>query len=195
MNELEKRRYQEIFYNISKINKKLNKYDYGMLNNGKKFTNQLNGGLYRTITPKDFEKYKIGVCWDFANYQSYWFDKNCPEVYYKLYYLEWNNCDNTHTFLAFKWIDRKWYIFESCWVSHQGIFPFRSEEEMLNYYIDELMINAENKGYALFSYKRTDEEFKNGGEFVDYIINNGKLERDNYDYYNKRIRPYLKSKK
>ena len=27
MNELEKRRYQEIFYNISKINKKLNKYD------------------------------------------------------------------------------------------------------------------------------------------------------------------------
>ena len=28
MNELEKRRYQEIFYNISRINKKLNKYDY-----------------------------------------------------------------------------------------------------------------------------------------------------------------------
>ena len=47
-----------------------------MLYNGKRLTNQLNGGLYRTITPKDFEKYKIGVCWDFANYQSYWFDKN-----------------------------------------------------------------------------------------------------------------------
>ena len=56
MNELEKRRYQEIFYNISKINKKLNKYDYGMLYNGKRLTNQLNGGLYRTITPRDFEK-------------------------------------------------------------------------------------------------------------------------------------------
>ena len=62
MNELEKRRYQEIFYNISKINKKLNKYDYGMLYNGKRLTNQLNGGLYRTITPRDFEKYKIGIC-------------------------------------------------------------------------------------------------------------------------------------
>ena len=70
MNELEKRRYQEIFYNISKINKKLNKYDYGMLNNGKKFTNQLNGKLNRTITARDFEKYKIKECWDFANYQS-----------------------------------------------------------------------------------------------------------------------------
>ena len=66
---------------------------------------------------------------------------------------------------------------------------------MLNYYIDELMIDAKNKGYALFSYKRTDEEFKNGGEFIDYIINNGKLERDNYDYFNKKIKPYLKSKK
>lgn len=191
MNELMKQRYQEIFYNISKLNKELNTFEYGMVHNGKKISNYLDGKYYRTVPVEDFLKCKTGVCWDFVNYQSYWFDKNCPEVYYKLYYLEWNKCDNTHTFMAFKWIDKKWYIFESCWKSHKGIIPFKTEEEMLDYYIDDLMIDATNKGYALFTYKRTDKLFKNGEEYVDYMVKNAQLEKDNLNYYNKEIKPFI----
>ena len=53
-------------------------WDYGVLKNGKKIIDTENfdwGKDYRTIPINEMKKNKIGVCWDFVNYQHDYFKK------------------------------------------------------------------------------------------------------------------------
>lgn len=120
---------------ILDFNKELNKYDYGVLINGKVETNMDNINFSqdcRTISVSDFAKYKAGVCWDYVNYEAKWFKSHGYE--YQAYYLELddNNRMLAHTFILFKVPNSdKVYHFESCWFKYRGIEAFNTESEAL----------------------------------------------------------------
>lgn len=61
---------------IQKLNKKLNNYDYGIVIDGKPITSDskdYNTDKSKTLSIEEFSKYKIGSCWDYTNYEAWYF--------------------------------------------------------------------------------------------------------------------------
>lgn len=119
---------------IIDLNSRLNGYEYGFISRDRKHRhiNTENFEGYQVLKPEEFEKYKIGVCWDYAIYEAWWFKKNLPDVEYHTWFIVYGNDDDcpTHTFLTFNF-NGKWYWFESSYHKHQGIWESESEENIL----------------------------------------------------------------
>ena len=115
---------------IRNLNNTLNKYKYGVLINNRVEVNDIDFGKYRTLKIEEFEKYKVGVCWDFVNYEAYWFSKH--NYKYKTIYMVLDDNANcpTHTFLLF-YLNNKVYWFESSWFAYQGIHEYNNEYEAI----------------------------------------------------------------
>lgn len=112
-------------------------YKYGAVKNGKPVKNINNFDFYsdyNSITPKEFEKYKAGICYDFVHYEALWFQKNGYqfETYYLEAYDEDGDCPS-HTFLVFYLPDsKKAYYFDPPNNRGKGIEEFNSKTELLN---------------------------------------------------------------
>lgn len=135
---------------IRAFNDTLNNYDYGYYN--LKTHQKVTGAdmsAYRTISPAEYAKYQLGVCWDFVEYEKYWFDRYFSNVHTQLYYLEANDKSNsTHTFLTFQY-NGKWYWFESSWYRYRGIHEYTSESSMVSDVIEKFRPEKTNTVYAL----------------------------------------------
>lgn len=71
-----------------------NNWDYGVIVNGKKVTDlsKMDWSKYRTRPVKDLAKDKIGLCWDFVNYQHAVLDKQgIPNKNYMAVYRRSND--------------------------------------------------------------------------------------------------------
>lgn len=103
---------------------------------------------YKTLSIDEFLKYQIGTCWDYSEFEAWFFEKyfnykmnyNKPleENEFSLYYMEIkedNNCPS-HTWLAYK-DKNKIKIFESSWKSNSGIKIFNSEKDMIESYLSQ----------------------------------------------------------
>lgn len=136
----------DIGHAITEFNNQLNNYDYGIIVNGKKYTNNINFSQYTTINPKIFERYKCGTCWDYTEYEAKIFKNRFHfnstinplnhDKEFSLYYMQIadnKNCP-THTWLAYR-NHRKIYLFESSWKSKTGITRYNTEKEMIHDYI------------------------------------------------------------
>lgn len=118
---------EEIPNNIRELLRRLNSYDYGYIKNGKKIKGMKNFFEdYKSLTISEFEKYQIGVCWDYVHYEAYWFAKN--HYKYETFYIQVQDEDNdcpSHTYLVFYLPNSsKVYYFESSWGKYQGIEAF-----------------------------------------------------------------------
>lgn len=73
-----KRPKQSLEKSIIDLNKKLNSFNYGVLVDGKIYKNLDNvpWNKYKTLTIEEMDKYKVGICWDFVNYQHEKFKSN-----------------------------------------------------------------------------------------------------------------------
>ena len=114
------------------LNKVLNKFDYGIVDKDGKTISPDSENFnkrYRTLTSTQFAKYKAGVCWDFANFESVWFKLH--KYKFKTYYIIMNDHKMypTHTFLVYE-DDGKYKYFESSWMRHQGIHEFGTMNEL-----------------------------------------------------------------
>lgn len=178
----------DINHAIVEFNNQLNNYDYGIIVNGKKYTNNINFSQYTTINPNTFERYKCGTCWDYTEYeakvfkQQFHFDftlnalKHDKE--FSLYYME--IADNkkcpTHTWLAYR--NRgKIYLFESSWKSKTGITRYDTEKEMIHDYINKHRIQNHDKSNPIIvtKYKPHRTFGLTPGEFMRRCIDNGKV--------------------
>ena len=118
---------EEIPNNIRELLRRLNSYDYGYIKNDKKIKGMKNFFEdYKSLTISEFEKYQIGVCWDYVHYEAYWFAKN--HYKYETFYIQVQDEDNdcpSHTYLVFYLPNSsKVYYFESSWGKYQGIEAF-----------------------------------------------------------------------
>ena len=176
---------------IEEFNKKLNDYDYGFLLNGKRLVGfDLDFNKYKTIDPKDFAKHKVGVCWDYVEYESYYFDKYLNMIFtsYKLiknntfsmYYMQHIDKDGdmpTHTWLGYKLNDTI-YSFESSWKSIRGIKSHESETKMLDYYRsqqEEYYNKTNNKlgRYIIIKYLPLDEYNLSPDQYMKKVFKTG----------------------
>lgn len=118
---------EEIPKDIRELLRRLNSYDYGYIKNGQKIKGTKNFFEdYKSLTISEFEKYQIGVCWDYVHYEAYWFAKN--KYKYETFYIQVQDEDNdcpSHTYLVFYLPNSsKVYYFESSWGKYQGIEAF-----------------------------------------------------------------------
>ena len=125
----------EVPKNIRELLRKLNSYNYGYIKNGKKISGMKNFFEdYRSLTISEFEKYQIGVCWDYVHYEAYWFNKNGYK--YDTFYIQVQDEDNdcpSHTYLVFYLPgSSKVYYFESSWGKYQGIEAFDNINKLHN---------------------------------------------------------------
>lgn len=184
------RTYNKQYLDVIELNKRLNAFSYGTwVSNGFSYMGNygLEKGIHRTIHPNEFIEHKIGVCWDYVNYEAFWFDANVPLLPYRLYYIEYNKGSNTHTWLTFKTPENKIVLFESCLNGRKGIFAFKTEKDMLDYYCKELVRYMIDKSYSVFRYVRPSHYGMNAEEFKNYIYSHGQMVRDSNGYSTRYI--------
>ena len=108
---------------LKQFNEYLNSWKYGVIINDKIITDprKIDCKKYKTIPIDIIEKYHVGVCYDFVNYQHYIFNKKNINHESYLFLGRKNNGEYiTHTFNIIKRKSGDLY-FESSWMKHQGI--------------------------------------------------------------------------
>lgn len=162
--------------NPFELNKILNDYNY--------WDGDKDKSNYRTLSPKQFAKYKHGSCWDFTEYEAYYFKryfakykftlKPLTNHTYSLYYMQVNNGKNkecpSHSWLAFM-KDNKVYIIESAWGEQKGVHSFNTEKEMIDYYFDKHNI-WHNKKYCIVKYKPMKDYNLTPNQFMKRLYDN-----------------------
>ena len=140
------------------LHKYLNTFEYRMLDSDLNKTNS--SSSYRTISPTNFFKYKIGTCWDFVAAEAYYFRKafanykitsqDLKDNTYSLYFIQKDDSSKqTHTWLAYMKQNRITVI-ESAWGKMMGVHTFSSEEEMISKYIESFVSGSQK--YILYKY-------------------------------------------
>ena len=170
--------------NPLELNKILNDFKYGILTKDKKIlADNLSGdeffNLYKTISPKDFYKYKVGVCWDYTEFERNIFNKKF-NFKFKTYYIELKNKNSsTHTFLVYI-NNNKFYYFESSYKKIQGIYESNSLKDIFNFILKNMFEDeGESFKFSIYEYK-IDKYNLTTIEFMNYINKNGIKINHNY---------------
>ena len=159
---------------LNGFNSDLNKWDYGVLINGKVETDadKIDWSKYKTIPIKDVEKYHVGICWDFVNYQHSVFKKSGYQDESHLFVMQRSDDPNdivTHTFSTVNIGDKK-YWFESSWFKHQGVHEVTSYKDVIDTLVEEY---GPGKGFDVYKYNP--DGMDNGltnGEFFNKATQN-----------------------
>lgn len=121
------------YYNENDIMNLMNSISYGWLdkNHEKHFmVDELYSENYILQSPREVIKNGLGVCWDQAELERYYFKSNDWSIQtYFLCHYDQNKCP-THTFLTYK-KNHKVYWFEHSWAKYAGIHEYNSLKELL----------------------------------------------------------------
>ena len=169
------------------LHKYLNTFEYGMLDSDLNKTNSTSS--YRTISPTNFFKYKIGTCWDFVAAEAYYFRKafanykitsqDLKDNTYSLYFIQKDDSSKqTHTWLAYM-KQNKITVIESAWGKMMGIHTFSSEEEMISKYIESFVSGSQK--YILYKYHPVGKYGLKPDEYLDYIYEHAKEIRNTFN--------------
>ena len=141
---------------IKEFNKSLNSWNYGVLIGNKIVTDEkfINWNNYKTIPLNKIEKYHVGICWDFVNYEHFWLNKN--RIQHNSYFFVMSrNDDNTdivtHTFIVVT-IGSSLYWIESSWLKYQGVHKISSVSDVVKILRKNYGMNHD---YDLFTYNPT----------------------------------------
>lgn len=173
---------------IIKFNDQLNNYDYGIIVDERKFTDNIDVTKYTTISPDIFKKYKCGTCWDYTEYEAKFFEEqfhfkftNKPldhDGEFSIYYMQIDDGNKipTHTWLAYR-NNGKIYLFESAWKQQIGITKYNTEEEMVKDYIKKFRkyLGDNYNPIIVTKYKRNKKFKLTPEEFMTNCIDNGKV--------------------
>ena len=148
---------QELEYIIA-LQQQLHEYNYGVPKNGRiqgMKSAQEWDMYYRYLSPKEFEKYYGGACWDYVAYQSEKLTKE--KIKFHNYYLEFLDDPNhgTHTITVCELGDRYVYL-ESSIKPFSGVYISDSIDDVLDFVLT-IMYNM-NKGkfskrHSIYRYK------------------------------------------
>lgn len=183
-------KYHDIISDMVKLNKRLNDFGYGVVVNGKcvDYEGEEFANHYHYLSPREFERAKGGVCWDYVSYQSSIMKR--MKVNYMNYYIELRNVPNsdTHTFTVIKLEDGMYLYTESSYQRIQGLYLSSNLEDITHFILHNMCKNHENKRVVLYiitGYK----EYKNYGcttlEFMDDMIKKKKVDEGVWSYSKK----------
>lgn len=172
---------------IIRLSEELNKYQYGYLVNGKIETDMESFfDNYKSLTIKDFEKYKVGVCWDYVHYEANWFKAHGYK--YETFYVQVQDEDGycpSHTFLVFYLPgSNKPYYFEASWKKYRGIENFNTLSELhktiRQRHIDDAQSKCYPETYLIQKYDAASKSYE-GISCKDYMMkaSKGKVKFEN----------------
>lgn len=173
---------ESILKQIEEFNKELNSFSYGLPDEegdieGVPLEEYL--ANYRLLSPEQVEELRGGICWDFCQYEDWYFDKYFPQIETKFFYviIDNNNDCPTHTFLTFEH-NGKFYWFESSWQANQGLHKYDSEEEILDDVIGRMCKGT--PGYPVYYKEYNPKEMKTGMTIPEYM---DAMENELEEYY------------
>lgn len=148
---------------------------------------------YIMQSPQQFEKSKVGVCWDYVSYEAWYFKKHFPDVKFKTYYAQFFNKGEcpSHTFLFFQ-LGGTWYYFENSFRVFAGVYELPDEKSGANYVLKLMSDNPDpaiEKGellksyqYDIWEYNALDPSLYGMGcqSYMNYVMGNGKCWHHNY---------------
>ena len=172
---------------IIRLSEELNNYQYGYLVNGKIETDMESFfDNYKSLTIKDFEKYKVGVCWDYVHYEANWFKVHGYK--YETFYVQVQDEDGycpSHTFLVFYLPgSNKPYYFEASWKKYRGIENFNTLSELhktiRQRHIDDAQSKCYPETYLIQKYDAASKSYE-GISCKDYMMkaSKGKVKFEN----------------
>lgn len=161
-------------------------YNYGIPVNGKvepgkEWSPSDYDMMYRISSPRQFQKQKGGVCWDYVLYEADWFSKNLPRVPYKAYYVMFDDgvVYPTHTFLAFQ-VGHKHFLFEVSYDRIAGIWSAPDDSHFINFIMDTMKednakLNLKRAKYYVCTFDPLDPRYVGMScvEFMDAMANWG----------------------
>ena len=166
----------------------LNSYQYGYIVNGK-VVNDMNNFFYdyRSLSIREFEKYRAGVCWDYVHYEANWFKKHGYK--YETFYIQVQDEDGdcpSHTYLVFYLSnpDNGVYYFESSWRKYSGIERFDNINELHatveKRHIEEALSKCYPNTYIREKYDAASKSFEhlNCGEYMTKV-SKGRIKLEN----------------
>lgn len=125
---------------IISLQKQLQEYKYGVLKNG-----QIQGmksaqewdKYYRYLSPKEFERYHGGACWDYVAYQTEKLTKE--KIKFHNYYLEFLDDPDrgTHTITVCE-LGKDYIFMESSFKSIAGVYISDSLDNILDFVLTEM---------------------------------------------------------
>lgn len=141
---------------ISKLVDELNnEWDYGVLDHGKKITDtsDYDWSKYKTIPVDTLKKEKIGVCWDFVNYQH----DICKQLGLKdhSYMFVMQKSDDpddvvTHTFTTYENDGKNYWIESAAWPK-RGLHEIKDYKDAVTE-LNDMYKNDGSKAYSVFEY-------------------------------------------
>lgn len=168
-------------------------FQYGGLVNGKLKPDIDFDTEYIMQSPAQFEKSKIGVCWDYVSYEADYFKKHFPNVQFSTYYLQFFNKGEcpSHTILTFI-LNGKHYYFENSFRMFAGVYEAKSEADIINYVLKLMSDNPDPTipkgellkkwGYDVWEYNALDKGLfgLHCTPYMNYVQSNGKCWHHTY---------------
>lgn len=172
---------------IIKLSEELGSYRYGYLVNDRVKTDMEKFfDNYKSLTIKEFEKYKVGVCWDYVHYEANWFKTHGYK--YETFYVQVQDEDGycpSHTFLIFYLpSSNKPYYFEASWKDYRGIESFNTLSELhktiKQRHINSVQSKCYSETYFIQKYDAASKSYE-GLNCKDYMmkVSNGKIKFEN----------------
>lgn len=157
---------------MAELTNELNsKWEYGVLDNGKHIidTEKYDWSKYRTTPVETLEKEKIGVCWDFVNYEHHIAKSLGLKDNAYLFTMQKSDRPDdivTHTFLTYENGGKQYWVESAAWPK-RGLHEINSYEDAVAE-LNDMYGNNGEKAYSVFKYNPegldknlTDQEFFN----------------------------------
>ena len=129
---------------LMNLNTKLNLYEYGLPINGV-ITDVTSAEYYdknyKSLSPKEFDTYKGGICWDYVRYQDAYLTKK--RVRHVNYFIIDPHTFQTHTITISK-INKKYYYIESSFKKYCGVYESNNVKNIFSFVTHNMKISNYN---------------------------------------------------
>lgn len=165
---------------IIDLNRRLNSFQYGISDaKGIKLDGtKRNYATYTTRSLIQFLNNRIGICYDYVNYEAKWFKEHGYR--FSTYYIRINDGDwnPDHAFLIFYLPETDlYYYFESSWKDGDlGIHQFNSEEDAVRHVLNQMITKEHNTNYEIYKYNWSEKLFGIPlNQFYRWILNSKRI--------------------
>lgn len=199
--------HRDAAYNTANdIYNKLDTFDYGCIIDGKRYNetnlDEVNWSKYRTTPVEDFEKTKIGTCWDYTNYQHEKLKEAGVDHTTRMIVMDTDIGPVTHTFTTFQDSTGQKYWLEQALYSERGIHPIEDYTDAVDV-ISKRYDSSKKRAFDVYEFNPdgmdkglSDQEFFNRATSGDPIFQHKENTDSNIDISTKnwmRINEFYKS--
>lgn len=131
---------------------------------------------YHLLKPEEVIKYKVGVCWDYAEFERRFCIEN--NIEFKIVFIKQKNkISVTHTFLVYN-IDRIYYWFEFSYKKYAGLHEslrFHSIKEVSDYVHEKMALDHPDNGFVVRILEETPKFGMNAREYMKWVLTQYKV--------------------